>query len=419
MARILQQSAKPARITLKETHLYITDQSQLSEFIEHAMQSDVLAVDTEFIREKTYWPKLCLLQLGTEERAVAVDPFRVRDLRPLAKLFENEGIVKLFHAAKQDMEIIHRELGVVPKPVFDTQIAASLLGDTLQIGYGALVLAECGVKLKKADSFTDWSRRPLTASQIEYALDDVIYLPKLYRSLKAKLESLGRLSWLDPDFQELSDESRYVDDPYQRYRRLKRVNQLSRRQLNIARLLSAWREIMAMKRDVPRKWILTDEQVVEICKREPRTLDQLFMVRGVSSSLGMADSRRVLGVCVKALDAPEEEWPVLPRPLNKNEPNVDAQVDLLSSLVKLRARENDIAFAVLASHAELSKIARGHFDDVDVLKGWRRAIVGEDLLALMRGELSITLCGGQMRVVRVKEAEPLARGDEGEAAAEA
>lgn len=380
--------------------MYITDQSQLEEFIEHASHCEVLAVDTEFIREKTYWPRLCLLQLGTEERSVAVDPFRVRDLRPLVRLFEDESIVKLFHAAHQDLELLYRELGVLPRPVFDTQIAASLLGDTLQIGYGALVLAECGVKLKKSDSFTDWSRRPLTESQIQYALDDVVYLPGLYHILKGKLESLGRLSWLAPDFEELSDESRYVEDPYTRFTRLKRVNQLSRRQLCIARLLAAWREMQAMKRDIPRKWILTDEQLVEICKREPRTLEQLFMVRGVSSTLGMSDSRRVLGICIKALDTPESEWPELPRPSGKNEPNVDAQVDLLSALVKLRARENGIAFAVLASHADLAKIARGHTDDLDVLKGWRRAIVGEDLLAMMRGETALAIEDGQLRIVK-------------------
>ncbi len=379
--------------------MYITDQNQLEDFVSHALKSDLLAVDTEFIREKTYWPRLCLIQLGTEQRSVAVDPFRVHDLRPLISLFENENIVKLFHAATQDIELIYHELGVVPKPVFDTQIAASLLGDTLQIGYGALVLSECGVKLRKADSFTDWSHRPLTESQIDYALDDVMYLPKLYRSLKSKLESLGRLSWLAPDFAELSDESRYIEHPNERYKRIKRVNQLSRRQLNIARALASWRELTAMKRNIPRKRVLSDEQVVEICKREPRALDQLFMVRGVSSALSMPDSRKVLALCIKALDAPEDEWPELPRHVDKNEPSVDAQVDLLSSLVKLRAHEHGIASAVLASHADLVKIARAHYDDVDVLKGWRRTIVGEDLLALMHGDIVMGLDGnGALKV---------------------
>lgn len=175
------------------------------------------------------------------------------------------------------MELIVHALGVVPKPSSTPRLLASLLGDTLQIGYGALVMSECGVRLKKADSFTDWSRRPLTDSQIEYALDDVIYLPVLYRSMKKKLEELGRLSWLDRDFDDLSDIRRYTVDPRTRFKRLKRVNQLSSKQLSAAREIAAWREELAMKRNIPRKWILSDEQVIEICKREPRSLDNMFM----------------------------------------------------------------------------------------------------------------------------------------------
>lgn len=377
--------------------MYITDRKQLKEFVARAKTSPVLAVDTEFLREKTYWPKLCLIQLATDDESVAVDPFRVGDLSLLAELFSDDGIVKLFHAAGQDMELIVHEMGVIPKPVFDTQIAASLLGDMLQIGYGSLVLNECNVKLKKADSFTDWSRRPLSESQIKYALDDVIYLPRIYRSMKARLEKLGRLSWLDCDFEELCDPARYEVDPFDRFKRLKRVNQLSPRQLSAAREVAAWRETTAMKRNVPRKWILTDEQVVEICKREPRSLDELFMVRGVSNALKPDDARRVLAACKQGLDAPENIWPQLNRSF-KSEPNVDAQVDLLYSLVKVRAKEAGVAFGVLASHADLAKLARGHYDEADVLKGWRRHLVGEELLRLMRGEIMLGIEGGVLKV---------------------
>lgn len=379
--------------------MYITDQKQLKQFVERAKKSPILAVDTEFLREKTYWPRLCLIQLATEDESVAVDPFRVKDLSPLAELFVDERIVKLFHAAGQDMELIVHEMGVIPKPVFDTQIAASLLGDMLQIGYGSLVLNECNVKLKKADSFTDWSRRPLTDSQIQYALDDVIYLPRIYRSMKARLEKLGRLSWLDRDFEELCDPERYKVDPYERFKRLKRVNQLTQRQLSAAREVAAWRETAAMKRNIPRKWILTDEQVVEICKREPRTLDELFMVRGVSNALKTDDARRALVACKQGLDVPEEEWPELNKSF-KSEPNVDPQVDLLYSLVKIRAKEAGVAFGVLASHADLAKVVRGHYDEVDVLKGWRRHLVGEELLALMRGEIMLGIEDGMLKVAK-------------------
>ena len=377
--------------------MYITDRKQLKEFADRAKRSAVLAVDTEFLREKTYWPRLCLIQLATEEESVVVDPFRVKDLSDLAELFVDERIVKLFHAAGQDMELIVHEMGVVPKPVFDTQIAASLLGDMLQIGYGSLVLNECNVKLKKADSFTDWSRRPLTDSQIQYALDDVIYLPRIYRSMKERLEKLGRLSWLDRDFEELSDPERYKVDPYERFKRLKRVNQLTPQQLSAARKVAAWRETQAMKRNIPRKWVVTDEQIVEICKREPRTLDELFMVRGVSNTLKTDDARRVLAACKQGLDAPEDAWPELNKSY-KSEPNVDPQVDLLYSLGKVRAKEAGVAFGVLASHADLAKLVRGHYEEVDILKGWRRHLVGEELLALMRGEILLGIEDGVLKV---------------------
>ena len=204
------------------------------------------------------------------------------DLSVLAPLLADERIVKLFHAAGQDLEIILREVGVLPRPVFDTQIAAALLGHTQQIGYAALVHAECGVSLKKIDSFTDWSRRPLSASQRDYAADDVVYLPRLYAGMRAALEEKGRLHWLDHDFEELSDPARYEANERERFRRLKRVSQLSRRQLSAAREVAAWRELEAQRRDVPRKWVVTDEQIVEACKREARTIDELFMVRGLS-----------------------------------------------------------------------------------------------------------------------------------------
>ncbi|MEF9877457.1 MAG: ribonuclease D, partial [Gordonibacter sp.] len=259
--------------------MYIATQENLVAFAERAATSSVLAIDTEFLREKTYYAKLCLLQMATDSETVIVDPFGVDDLGVLVGLLEDERIVKLFHAGGQDLEIILREVGVLPKPVFDTQVAAALLGHTQQIGYASLVHAECNVSLKKTDSFTDWSRRPLSDSQLDYAADDVVYLPRLYASMRAALEEKGRLSWLGRDFEDLVDPQRYDTNERTRYKRLKRVSQLSRRQLSAAREVASWRELEAQRRDVPRKWVVTDEQVVEACKREARTIDELFMVR--------------------------------------------------------------------------------------------------------------------------------------------
>ena len=307
--------------------MYIANQEDLEAFAKRAMRSSVLAIDTEFLREKTYYAKLCLLQLATDDETAIVDPFEVDDLRVLAPLLENESVVKLFHAGGQDLEILLREVGALPRPLFDTQVAAALLGHTQQIGYAALVHAECGVTLKKIDSFTDWSRRPLSESQLEYAADDVAYLPRMYERMRAQLVELGRLTWLDRDFEDLADPKRYATNERERYRRLKRVSQLSRRQLAAAREVAAWRELEAQRRDVPRKWVVTDEQIVEACKREARTIDELFMVRGMSDRLSTKDARCVVALMSSALDAPPDAWPE-PDRCGKNEPNVDAELDL-------------------------------------------------------------------------------------------
>ena len=379
--------------------MYIANQESLEAFVERARSSSVLAIDTEFLREKTYYAKLCLLQLATDDEAVIVDPFEVDDLGVLEPLLADEGIVKLFHAGGQDLEIILREVVVIPRPVFDTQVAAALLGYTQQIGYAALVHAECGVSLKKIDSFTDWSRRPLSDSQREYAADDVVYLPRLYASMRAALEEKGRLSWLDRDFEELCDPARYAPRERERFRRLKRASQLSRRQLSAAREFAAWREAEAQRRDVPRKWIVTDEQVVEACKREARTIDELFMVRGMRERLCTKDARTVVALMAKGLDAPEDTWPDIDKG-SKSERNVDAELDLMCAVVRLRAKENDVAFQTLASHDDLARLARGHNDDVDLLRGWRRALVGEELLDLLEGRLSLRLAAGELVVER-------------------
>lgn len=381
--------------------MYIANQESLEAFVDRARSSSVLAIDTEFLREKTYYARLCLLQLATDDEVVVVDPFAVESLAVIEPLLTDESIVKLFHAGDQDLEILYHEVGVLPHPVFDTQIAAALLGQSQQVGYGALVHAECGVSLKKIDSFTDWSRRPLSDSQLEYAADDVVYLPRLYRMMTKELTEKGRLTWLDHDFEELVDPARYEQDPRERYRRLKRGNQLTLQQLSAAREVAAWRETEAQRRNIPRKWVLTDEQIVEACKREARTIDELFMVRGMREKLSTRDARKVVSLLKSGLDLPEDAWPEPDRP-SRNEPNVDAQIDLMNALVRLRSKENGIAMQTLASHAELSQVARGHHEGVDVLKGWRRALIGEELLELLAGKLSLRLVNGEVTVERAE-----------------
>lgn len=375
--------------------MYIDSQADLEAFVGRARTSSVLAIDTEFLREKTYYPKLCLLQMATDDESAIVDPFAVDDLSVLRVLLEDESIMKVFHAGHQDIEIILYDIGCIPQPLFDTQVAAALLGQTQQIGYGALVHAVCGVRLKKVDSFTDWSVRPLSESQLSYAEDDVLYLPRIYEAQCKALEKKGRLGWLDDEFRIMSLPETYMPDEEDRYRRLKHVTQLSRRQMAAAREMASWREIEARKRNVPRKWVLTDEQIVESCKREPRTIDDLFMVRGIRERLTTRDARTIIELVVAALDSAPDTWPEL-QTSGRSEPNVDVQVDMLMAIVRIRARENGIAIPTLASHADLTEIARGHYDDVEILRGWRRDIVGNELVDLLEGRLSLSIEDGQV-----------------------
>ncbi len=378
--------------------MYIDSQAALEAFVERARTSSILAIDTEFLREKTYYPKLCLMQLATDDERAIVDPFAVEDLTVIRGILEDERIVKVFHAGHQDIEILLYDIGCVPHPLFDTQVAATLLGQTQQIGYGALVHAMCGVKLRKVDSFTDWSVRPLSESQLSYAEDDVVYLPMIYEAQCKALEEKGRLGWLEDEFREMQKPESYMPDEQDRFRRLKHVTQLSRRQMAAAREMAAWREIEARKRNVPRKWILTDEQIVESCKREPRTIDELFMVRGMRERLTTRDARALIELVVAALDSAPDTWPELPTS-GRSERNVDVQVDMLMAIVRIRARENGIAVPTLASHSDLVDIARGHYGNAEVLRGWRRDIVGNDLLDLLEGRTSLAIDDGKVSIL--------------------
>lgn len=377
--------------------MYIDNQESLEAFVRRAASSALLAIDTEFLRESTYYPRLCLMQMATDSEVVLVDPFKVPDLSPLRPLLEDPAILKLFHAGGQDLEIIYHKLGVVPAPLFDTQIAASVLGHPQQIGYGALVSAICGKTLKKSDSFTDWSLRPLKESQLQYAADDVVFLPQIYRIMSEKLKAKGRESWLEAEFAELANPARYQEDPRERYKRLKRGSSLNRRQLAAAREVAAWREEKARRCDRPRKWVMTDEQIVEACKRGARTIDELFMVRGMREKLGTRDGREVAALICKGLDLPEDQLPK-PERAAKSEPNVDIQVDLMEALARLRAKENDIALHTLASRDDLAAVARGH-RNVAVLKGWRRTILGGELLDLVEGRIALAIQNNQLRII--------------------
>lgn len=378
--------------------LLIETNDALDVFIKDCMNSPYMAVDTEFLREKTYYAKTCLVQVGIKGAIAIIDPLAVTNMKSLARPLTDPGIVKIFHACKQDMEILLRECDVLPAPVFDTQIAATLLGKSQQASYATLVYNYCGVELSKKDSFTDWSRRPLSASQMQYAADDVLYLPEIHSKMVDLLKEKNRLSWLDESFEELSNPENYVVDPYMRYLKLKRVNQLKPRQMAAAREFAAWRELKAQSRNIPRKWVVSDEQIVEACRREARSLDELYMVRGLRDTLKTSDAREIVSAIKKGLDSRKEDLPLL-QGKTQSEANVDALVDAMCGIARNIARENDIAPQTLASQTELTKLARGHYKDCELMKGWRKHLLGNVLVDFLEGRSSLRVVDGNLEIV--------------------
>ena len=377
--------------------IYIDTQDRFEAYVEELSSSDLLCIDTEFLREKTYYAQLCLVQVNAGSEPAIIDPLALEDFRPFGRLLADKNIVKVFHAGTQDIGILYHETGVVASPVFDTQVAGALLGYPLQVGYGPLVRSVCGVKLAKADGFTDWARRPLTNNQVKYALDDVVYLPQMYDVMTAKLGKKGRIGWLEEDFKELSNPAKYDNDPHEMWKRVKRVSSLNRHQLSIAREVADWREREARRRNVPRKWVLADEAIVEISRKAPSTVGRLFEVRGLSSHLSHRASNQVLEAVRKGKDLPQEQWPKLDRH-PRGAAAIDGAVDLMAALVESRAKDNDVAAPVLASRDELARLARGHREDIAVLEGWRYSMVGHELVDLLEGKIGLCLDHGRIEV---------------------
>jgi ribonuclease D len=304
----------------------------------------------------------------------------------------------VLHAGSQDLEIFYQLMGEVPAPVFDTQLAASLAGFPQQVGYAALTRELLGVEVDKGDTFTDWAKRPLSETQVAYALNDVTHLVPLYERLLGGLERDERLEWLESDFERLEDPATYENAPGEQWRRLKRVSSLKRRQLAVAREVAAWRETEAQRRDVPKRWVLGDESIVEIARRTPRNAEELFAIRGVPDKLQRSATKGVVEAVQRGLGVPEDELPQLERRRRPPAADIDGAVDLMVALVRLRAREHGVAMPVLASRDDLERLASGERDAHALLEGWRRDIVGAELLDLLDGRVVLSLDEGVLHV---------------------
>lgn len=380
--------------------VYLHDTAELRALIERAREHGRIAIDTEFMREKTYWAKLCLIQLAVGDECAILDPLQMSDIGPLLEVLVDESVLKVLHAGSQDLEIFYRLAGRAATPVFDTQIAATVAGFPSQVGYARLAKDLFDVDLDKSDTFTDWARRPLTPAQIEYALNDVRYLDAAYLELTARLERDGRTAWLAGDLTSLSDPALYEIRPELQYRRIKRAASLSRRQLGVLQHVTAWRETEAMRRDLPRRWVMSDETLVEVARRRPVDAAALADIRGLNMRSVGGDGVTLLDAVRAGVAMADDDLPRIDR---KPRAIVDVEgvVELMGALVRVRASEHGIAVPLLATRADLERLASGERDASPLLTGWRRSIVGDDLVLLVDGSLALSVADGKIVVERL------------------
>jgi ribonuclease D len=341
--------------------------------------SEWIALDTEFLRERTYYARLCLVQIGAPGIVACVDPLALEQLEPLHALLENPHLRKVLHSARQDIEVFNDLRGIVPAPLFDTQIAAAYLGYDDQVGYAALVTAITGVILDKTHTRTDWSKRPLSSAQHQYAEDDVRYLMPVYETLHERLEAAGRLAWVMDDCARLSEPALYANDPAEAWRRLRGGAELAAPNQQMLRALATFRELTAKTHNLPRGWVLRDDVLFELARRAPQTHAELVSIRGLEDSARQRYGEGILASIEQGRRAePFLVW-------ERHAPPTPEQNTLgkrLMEIVRSVAQENDLAPAVLATRRDIEKLVRGA-EPASVLRGWRGELLGEKLGALL------------------------------------
>ncbi|MBA3732198.1 MAG: ribonuclease D [Gammaproteobacteria bacterium] len=373
--------------SVNKDDLFIDTPQGLTSLCAHLQDAEWIALDTEFIRERTYYPRLCLLQIATPTLVACIDPLALDSLSPLLDVIYDTRIIKVLHAAHQDLEILYQLRGEPARPVFDTQIASSLLGFGEQVGYANLVQQILGVALSKTHTRSDWSERPLDAEQIHYAADDVRYLSVIYPRLQTMLADKGRLDWLTDDFERLQRADTFEIDAVQVWRRIGGIQKLSSGQLNVLRALAAWREREAAHRDKPRKWILPDPALVDLSRQTPRDQTALARMRGLQPHQVQRYGATLIDTIAHALQEPEATWPGPPARLDLT-PAQDAMVDVLMALVRAQAAQFEVSPAALSTRNALERLVAGD-TDVPVLQGWRARLAGRTLQKMLAGELGV------------------------------
>ncbi len=382
----------------------INNTATLHAFCKSLTGAKFITVDTEFIRETTYWPLLCLIQIAGPNDAKAIDPLAPNiDLTPLIDLLNDPSILKVFHAARQDLEIFYHLMGRVPAPLFDTQVAAMVCGFGDSVGYQNLIAKLTNGQVDKSLRFTDWSLRPLSDRQISYALSDVTHLRDAYIKLSDQLQANGREKWLDEEMAILNSHKTYDLDPYKAYQRIK-SRSIKPRYLAILREIAAWRELEAKKHNKPRNRILRDETLQEIAHHAPKTPNDLERTRGLGRKLAEGPSGiKLLEAIKKGAAVPIADCPK-PKPKAEIPRGLGPVIDLLKVLLKMKCDDNDVAQKLLASTNEIELIAAfGEDADVRTMAGWRRKLFGNDALKLCKGELGFVIKDRRLSLINLPE----------------
>ena len=385
--------------------MIITHQDDLERFCAGLRAHPFITIDTEFLREKTYYPKLCLIQVSDPNlNAAAIDPIDgTLDLKPLLDILLDRSILKIFHAGRQDLEILYRLTeGKMIGPFFDTQIAAMVCGYGDSVGYENLVRNITGESLDKAVQFTDWSKRPLSKRQLDYALGDVTHLVKIFEKMKSDLDRRGRTSWVFEEEGVLSNPETYENRPEDAWKRIK-LRSPKPKTLAVLRALADWREKMAQNRDLPRTWIMRDETRADMASQSPTTLEQLKKIRNIPADLSKNNlGQTLLDIMQKALESDKATWP---KPEQKKviPGNVQATIEVLKLLLKVQAAEHDVAMKLIACSEDIEKIAMEKNPDVPAMKGWRFEIFGREAMALKDGKIAVGLRGSKIHKFIVAE----------------
>jgi ribonuclease D len=380
----------------------VTQTDALAALCERLSAETYVTIDTEFMRERTYWPELCVVQLGGRADVAVIDALAPGiDLAPLGGLLADTRVVKVFHAARQDVEIFLQLFGAVPVPLFDTQVAAMVAGFGDQVGYDSLVAGLAGGQIDKAHRFSDWSARPLSPAQVAYAAADVTHLRTVYERLTARLEREGRTTWVAEELAALAEPATYRPDPETIWERL-RPRTTNRRMLGLLRAIAAWREREAQRINIPRQRLIRDESLLEIAATAPESIESLGRVRGISRGFAEGTTGQALLAAIgEAAALPEDALPEARAAREGARPS-PALVALLKVLLAEKAEAHDVAPKLLASSEDIDRLACEDEPDIAALHGWRLGVFGEDALALKQGRIALGVNGKRIKLIRTQ-----------------